>query len=92
MSSYSHPAKLRSYLGRDLGSVDPSRPDEIQNPKHHLKQLLEDRLYTAVVSEEIARRLDGPTIADRSPSFRRLQEAVKNGNHINLDGLLTSET
>ena len=29
---------LRNYLGRDLGNVDASKPDEIQNPKEHLKR------------------------------------------------------
>jgi hypothetical protein len=52
-------AGLRAYLGRDPGNVDTSRPDEIQNPKLHLKQLLGDRAYTAVISEEIARQLNG---------------------------------
>ncbi len=70
---------LREYLGTALGSVDASNPDEIQNPKLHLKQLLGDRVYTAVVSEEIAKKLDPATIAQRSPSFRGFQEAVRNG-------------
>lgn len=71
---------LRKYLGRDPGSVDPSRPDEIENPKHHLKQLLGDRMYTAVISEEIASQLDAPTIAGRSPSFQSSLDAVRNGS------------
>jgi Domain of unknown function (DUF4276) len=75
-------ANLRAYLGRDQGGIDPSNPDEIQNPKHHLKQLLGDRKYTAVVSEEIAARLDPATIAGRSPSFRVLLDAVRNGQGI----------
>jgi hypothetical protein len=29
---------LKGYLGRAPGSVDTSKPDEIQNPKQHLKQ------------------------------------------------------
>ena len=71
---------LRGYLnGRALGNVDASKPDEIQNPKLHLKHLLEDRIYTARVSEEIARQLDAPTIAGRSPSFKGFVEAVMNG-------------
>ncbi|MCE2485293.1 MAG: DUF4276 family protein [Desulfurellaceae bacterium] len=70
--------KLRIYLGRNLGSVDTSKPDEIQNPKHHLKQLL-DKPYTARVSEQIALRLDGQTIALRSPSFRGFLDAALNG-------------
>lgn len=70
---------LQRYLRQALGKVDTSRPDEIQNPKLHLKHLLADRLYTARVSEEIARTLDAGTIAGRSPSFLRFVEAVTNG-------------
>jgi hypothetical protein len=70
---------LRDYLGRDPGSVDPSTPDTIQNPKQHLKQLLGDRMYTAVVCEEIASRLNASVIAARSPSFQGLLDAVRNG-------------
>ena len=71
---------LRDYfLGRALGSVDPSRPDDIENPKEHLKHLLAGRRYTAPVSEEIARVLDAPTIAQRSPSFAGFLAAVRNG-------------
>ena len=71
---------LRGYLnGRALGNVDTSKPDEIQNPKLHLKHLLDDRVYTARVSEEIASVLDAPTIAERSPSFSGFLDAVMNG-------------
>ena len=71
---------LRNYIGRALGSSDTSKPDSIQNPKLHLKHLLGDnRPYTAVVSEEIASKLDSRTIAERSPSFRTFVEAVENG-------------
>ena len=71
---------LRAYLGRDPGSVDTSKPDEIRNPKLHLRQLLGDRVYTAVISEEIARTLNPQTIAGRSPSFHGFLESVRNGN------------
>ena len=71
---------LRAYLDRSVGSVDTSKPDEIQNPKGHLKQLLGDRVYTARVSEEIALALHGPTIADRSPSFEGMVRAALNGS------------
>ena len=71
---------LREYLGRNEGSVDTSKPDEIQNPKLHLKQLLSPRTYTARVSEEIARTLNPRTIADRSPSFKGFVEAVLYGS------------
>ena len=70
---------LRGYLGRDLGRVDVSIPDEIQNPKNHLRQILHHRPYTARVSEEIASHLNPETIAFRSGSFRGFLEAVLNG-------------
>ncbi len=70
---------LRTYLGqRDLGSVDPSQPDAIENPKQHLKNLL-DGVYTARTSENIARTLDARTISQRSRSFGGFLEAVNNG-------------
>jgi hypothetical protein len=71
---------LRTYLERAPGSVDPSKPDEIPNPKLHLKNLLGDRVYTAVISEEIAKRLHAQTIDQRSASFHGFLEAVRNGN------------
>ncbi len=70
---------LRTYLGRALGRVDPTRPDEIVNPKLHLKNLLGRRPYTVEVSESIARTLNANTIAARSPSFRGFVEALENG-------------
>ena len=69
---------LRGYLKRDLGKVDDARPDEIENPKLHLKNIL-DQVYTARVSEEIARALDAETIARCSPSFRGFLAALLNG-------------
>ena len=71
---------LRAYLGRDPGNVDTSRPDEIQNPKLHLKNLLEDRIYTTVISEEISKTLMPQTIAGRSPSFHDFVGAIRNGD------------
>jgi hypothetical protein len=70
---------LRTYLERAPGNVDASKPDEIQNPKGHLKNLLGDRVYTAVISEEIAKKLNPRTIAQRSASFNGFLEAVRNG-------------
>ena len=71
---------LRSYLsGQAPGHVDTSRPDDIQNPKLHLKHLLGNRRHTALVSEEIAKSLNPQVIAQRSPSFGRFLEAVRNG-------------
>ena len=72
-------ANLRTWIGGSLGSVDTSKPDEIQNPKLYLRHLLGDRVYTARVSEEIARTLDARTVAQRSPSFEGFLEAVMNG-------------
>ena len=70
---------LRVYLDRDLGNPDISRPDEIQNPKLHLKHLLLGQVHTARISEDIARRLDAPTMAEKSPSFKGFLNAVMNG-------------
>ncbi len=70
---------LRGYLGRDVGNVDPNQPDRIENPKHHLLQLLGAKAYTATVSEEIAKSLNAQTIAQRSPSFAGFLAAVRNG-------------
>ena len=71
-------AGLRAYLGRDLGAVDASRPDAIENPKHHLRNLLGERIYTAALAEEIARAVK-PGLLRRSPSFRAFGHAVRNG-------------
>ena len=71
---------MRKYLGSALGRIDTSIPDQIQNPKLHLTHLLKDRLYTARVSEDIARTLDAQIIGKRSPSFRVFLDAVTNGS------------
>ena len=72
---------LRTYLrDKALGSVDASKPDEIQNPKQHLKNLLERSTYTALISEDIDRTLDARAIAQRSPSFDGFLSAVRNGS------------
>ncbi|WP_447980114.1 DUF4276 family protein [Candidatus Nitrospira bockiana] len=70
---------LRTYLGRDLGQIDSSQPDDILNPKRHLKQLLGEQAYTAVLAEEIAKCLNARTIGQRSPSFHGFVDAVRNG-------------
>ena len=72
--------RLREYLGRDLGASDVSKPDELSNPKLRLKHLLGPRIYTARISEDIARRLDPFTVAQRSPSFQGFLAAVMNGS------------
>lgn len=71
---------LRKYLGRALGAVDSSKPDTIENPKLRLKHLLDSKLYTSLVSQEIAAVLDVATIEERSPSFRGFVAAVRNGD------------
>lgn len=73
-------SNLRKNLGRDLGSIDASKPDEVNNPKHHLKQLLGESVYTAVISEKIARTTNPVIVEGRSPSFRAFVEAVRNGD------------
>ncbi len=72
--------RLRERLGgQALGNVDTSLPDQIENPKHHLRNLLVNRTYTARVAEDIAMSLCPQTIASRSPSFKGFLEAVQNG-------------
>lgn len=72
---------LREYLdGRALGHVDTSSPDDIQNPKLHLKHLLGHSFYTARIAEEIAQSIDASIVAQRSPSFRGFLEKVRNGS------------
>lgn len=70
---------LRACIHRDLGNVDASQPDQIQNPKNHLKNLLAQPVYTASLSEEIASKLNAAAILERSPSFRGFIDAVLNG-------------
>ena len=70
---------LRGYLGRNLGHIDASRPDLIDNPKLHLKHILGRRLYTSELAERISRSLDATTIRARSTSFSRFVDAVRNG-------------
>jgi hypothetical protein len=69
---------LRRYLGGSLGSVDASKPDEIQNPRLCLKSLLREP-YTSRVSEEIAQKISANEVRSRSPSFARFEEAIRNG-------------
>ena len=77
---------LRNYLsGQAPGHVDTSQPDDIENPKLHLKNLLGERLYTALVSEEIAKQINSQVIAQRSPSFRGFLEAVQNGTSASFE-------
>ncbi len=70
---------MREYLGRDLGSVDASQPDAMQNPKGHLRNLLGSRLYTSRLAGEVASKLDGTAIAGASPSFSGFVAALRNG-------------
>lgn len=71
---------LRKFIDRSLGNVDTSKPDEIPDPKSHLKKLLGDHRYTARSSGEIASKLDARTIEQRSPSFKGFLDAVMNGS------------
>jgi len=68
---------LRRFLGRDLGSVDASAPDAIENPKVKLRHLL-GTPYTARIAEQIGRILS-PDSLRRSESFRRFESAALNG-------------
>lgn len=70
---------LRRHLRRSLGQVDTSKPDEIRNPKLHLKNLLGRQVYTARTAEEIASELNPHIIAQSSPSFGMFLEAIQNG-------------
>ena len=70
---------LRGYLGKNLGNVDASQPDRIDNPKLHLKNLLAGRLYTAAIAEMISRNLDVTTITAKSASFAHFLDVVRNG-------------
>ncbi|MBI4604221.1 MAG: DUF4276 family protein [Planctomycetes bacterium] len=77
---------LRGFLGRDLGAVDASSPDQIQNPKMHLSQLL-GRPYTAQVARRIATGLAPAAIRGRSPSFKSFEDAVRDGGgNVDEDG------
>lgn len=79
---FGHSEMLREFLQRDLGGIDSSRPDEIDNPKLHLTHLLKSRsrVYTAVIAEQIATRLDPVVIAGRSGSFDRFIRKLEDGS------------
>ena len=70
---------LRRCIGRAPGHVDTSQPDQMANPKNHLRNLLGQRVYTARMSEDIASKLSASAILERSPSFRGFVNAVLNG-------------
>ena len=69
---------LRDYLGRDLGNVDPTYPDQILDPKRHLKNLLKG-IYGRDTAEQIARKVRPSIIRTHSPSFNAFEEAIRNG-------------
>ena len=79
---FADPGNLRRCLGRGLGSVDSSKPDEIPNPKEHLKHLLGETTYTSTKSEEIAAQLDANTVVSRSGSFGGFLGAIRNGGSV----------
>ena len=70
---------LRNYLNQSLGKVGTTKPDEIFNPKHHLKNLLGNELYIAHFSAKIASQLDASVIESRSPSFKGFLDKLMNG-------------
>ena len=73
-------SSLKTVLNISLGREDYSRPDEMENPKLHLRHLLgNDRQYTSRVSEEIAKGLDPAVIERKSPSFCEFLAIVRNG-------------
>lgn len=76
-------SSLRGHLDRNLGNVDASQPDRIDNPKLHLRNLLAGRLYTAEMAERISRNLDATTITAKSASFARFLDVVRNGGSPN---------
>ena len=77
---FAHSEKLREFLkGRSLGKVDVSQPDGITNPKLHLMNLLEPRVYTSRVAEEIAASVDQQVMEGRSPSFAVFLDKLRNG-------------
>ena len=69
---------LRTFLGKSIGHVDTSAPDEIHNPKLHLKQVL-GAPYTAQVAGAIAQCLSPDIVRARSPSFAQFEQAATNG-------------
>ncbi len=69
---------LRSALGRSLGGVNTSSPDDIQNPKLHLRNILA-KPYTSRVAGEIARKIRPEIARTRSPSFQHFETSVLNG-------------
>ncbi len=75
---FAHAESLREFLGKSSGSVDTSAPDEIVNPKLHLKHLL-GRPYTALTAGAIASGLNPEVIRTRSPSFAEFEASLKNG-------------
>jgi hypothetical protein len=68
---------LRAWLGKSLGRIRSS-PDEMELPKHRLRNLLSEP-YTARTAESIAASLSPDAIRQRSPSFAKFEDAVKNG-------------
>ncbi len=72
---------LRRFLGTGLGSVNSTAPDSIENPKHHLKNLLAPRLYTSRIAGEMSAMISGLTVRARSPSFQSFVEAIRNGSY-----------
>ena len=72
--------KLREFLGRDLGNISPQFPDEILNPKLHLKNLLSGRRYTREIADRIASVVRPSVMQTHSQSFFDFVQAVRNGD------------
>ena len=65
---------LVSHLQKQGTSVD-----DVRIPPRNKALDVDDQVYTARVSEQIARVLDAENIARRSPSFRGFLDALLNG-------------
>ncbi|MGH9505686.1 MAG: DUF4276 family protein [Terriglobales bacterium] len=76
---FADPVGLRRHLSnRALGNIRDA-PDQMENPKQHLRNLLAPDFYTSLRAGAIAADLDPAAIEDRSPSFKRLAAAMRNG-------------
>jgi Domain of unknown function (DUF4276) len=71
-------AGLRAWLGGKSPGRIETPPDQIELPKHRLRNLLSEP-YTARTAGSIASSLSSATIRQRSPSFAKFEDAVRNG-------------
>ncbi len=76
---FADPINLRQWFGgKALGLLEVPA-DNIESPKHRLRNLL-SQPYTARTAEAIAAALSATNIRDCSPSFAKFEDAVRNGN------------